>query len=129
MLFDGFPREVYEAKMLDKFIKVSHVFVMKVPEELIIKRLSSRYECYCGMTYNLTSKKPRHDLMCDKCGRKLYRREDDKPGLIRKRINIYKRETLPVVLHYKKNSKTKVIGINGAREIRDVFNDVKKVLE
>ncbi len=76
------------------------------------------------MTYNLISKKPKHDLTCDNCGRKLYRRSDDRPEAIKKRMAVYKRETLPVVRYYGK----KVIKINGNRSINKVFNSIKKHL-
>lgn len=125
IVFDGFPRDLYEAKALDKIMNITHMFFIDVPQKVIIKRLGNRYECYCGMTYNLISKKPKHDLTCDICGRKLYRRVDDEPKAIKRRISIYKRETLPVVTHYK----DKVMRINGSRSIEGVFKIIKKRLE
>lgn len=125
LLFDGFPRDLYEAMALNKLVNVTHVFFINVPEKAIIKRLSSRYECYCGMTYNLISKKPRHDLTCDKCGRKLYKREDDKPMIIRERLRVYRKETLPVIKYYG----DKVININGNKKIKEVYGIIKKRLE
>ena len=122
ILFDGFPRDLYEARHLDKIMHVTHVFFVDVPKSLIIKRLSSRYECYCGMTYNLLTKKPRHNLTCDKCGRKLFRRDDDRPEIIKKRIAVYKKETLPVIKHYG----NRLVKINGNQSISKVFAAIKK---
>ena len=122
ILFDGFPRDLYEARHLDKIMHVTHVFFVDVPKSLIIKRLSSRYECYCGMTYNLLTKKPRHNLTCDKCGRKLYRRDDDRPEIIKKRIVVYKKETMPVIKHYG----NRLVKINGNQSISKVFAAIKK---
>src|SRR3989344_1869693 len=124
LIFDGFPRDLYEAGELDRLIYVTHVFFIDVPDKTIIKRLSSRYECYCGMTYNLTSKKPRHDLTCDKCGRKLYRREDDKPMIIRERLKVYRKETLHLIKYYR----DKVININGNKRIKEVYGIIRKRL-
>ena len=76
------------------------------------------------MTYNLTSKKPRHDLTCDKCGRKLYRREDDKQMIIRERLKVYRKETLPLIKYYR----DKVININGNKRIREVYGIIRKRL-
>ena len=124
ILFDGFPRDLYEARHLDRIMHVTHAFFVDVPKSLIIKRLSSRYECYCGMTYNLLTKKPRHNLTCDKCGRKLYRRDDDHPEIIKKRIMVYKKETLPVIKHYG----NRLVKINGNQSISRVFAAIKKGL-
>ena len=121
LLFDGFPRDLYEAKTLDKLISITHVFFLTIPKKLIIKRLSNRYECYCGMVYNLLTKKPKHDLTCDICKKRLYRRADDSPEAIKKRLVVYKKETLPVIKYYK----GRIAKIDGAKNINYVFNIIK----
>ena len=122
LLFDGFPRDLYEAKSLNKLAEISYIFFISIPAKVTIKRLSNRYECYCGMTYNLLTKKPKHDLTCDICKRKLYRRADDNPAAIKERLRIYKKETLPVIRFYK----SKIIKINGVRGINAVFSIIKR---
>ncbi len=121
-IFDGFPRDLVEARLLDKHIKLDGVIFLYIDDNEILRRLSSRWSCFCGMTYNLLTYKPRKDKLCDNCGRKLYQREDDKPEVIKKRIKVYKKETIPVVDYYKKNNL--LIKVNGAKKPKEVFKEI-----
>ncbi|MBI2673611.1 nucleoside monophosphate kinase [Candidatus Woesearchaeota archaeon] len=121
-ILDGFSRELIEAKVLDKHIGLDGVIFLHISDNEILRRLSNRWSCSCGMTYNLLNYKPRKDKLCDNCGRKLYKREDDRPDVIKKRIKVYKKETIPVVDYYKKNNL--LIKVNGVKKPKEVFKEI-----
>ncbi|MBO3800307.1 MAG: adenylate kinase [Candidatus Brockarchaeota archaeon] len=102
-ILDGYPRTVNQAEFLDGISKVDVVINLNVPDEVIVRRLSSRLICRnCGAIYNKITLPPKIDGICDKCGGELYQREDDKPEIIRERIGIYKREIAPLLEYYRK---------------------------
>ena len=102
-ILDGFPRTINQAEALEKIAKIDLVINLKVPDDIIITRLSNRLICSkCGAIYNLLTLKPKKEGICDKCGGKLYRREDDKPEVIRERLNIYRKQTEPLIDYYTK---------------------------
>jgi len=102
-ILDGFPRTINQAEALEKIAKVDLVINLKVPDDIIITRLSNRLICSkCGAIYNLLTLKPKKEGVCDKCGGKLYRREDDKPEVIRERLNVYRKQTEPLIDYYAK---------------------------
>jgi len=125
-ILDGYPRHLAQAKYLDKITRIDKVFLLDTPSNLIIKRLSNRRVCKCGETYNLLTKKPKKDSTCDKDGKKLYQRDDDTPKIIKKRIKLYKKQTIPVINYYKK--KKLLIKIDSSKSLKQVFNEIKNKL-
>lgn len=121
-ILDGYPRNVGQAKFLDGYQKLDRVVYLEVPDSVIIRRLAARRECVCGMTYNLLTKKPKKDLICDRCGRKLYRRKDDDPRVARRRLNTYKKITKPVVDHYRKRGL--LVSVNGNLPIEKTYRQI-----
>jgi len=102
-ILDGFPRTISQAEALEEIAKIDLVINLVVPDEIIITRLSNRLICSkCGAIYNLLTLKPKRDMICDRCGGNLYRREDDKPEVIKKRLNVYRRRTEPLIEYYSK---------------------------
>jgi adenylate kinase len=127
-IIDGFPRELEEAKALEKITNIDYVLEIHVPKRVIIRRLSSRWVCpKCERNYNLLAKKPKKDLTCDKCKYKLEQRDDDKPKVIKERIRVYKKETKPVLRYYKKKKLLKKI--DGTKNIKEVFNKILKSIK
>ncbi|MEM1582121.1 MAG: adenylate kinase [Candidatus Bathyarchaeia archaeon] len=101
-ILDGFPRTFKQAEILEKISEIDVVLNLNVPDEIIVQRLSNRLTCkQCGAIYNRLTLKPRVDGVCDVCGGELYQREDDKPEVIRERLNVYKRSTEPLINYYK----------------------------
>ena len=125
-ILDGYPRHLTQAKYLDKIIKVDKVFLFNIPKNLIIKRLSSRYVCRCGETYNLLSKKPKKNLTCDKCKKKIYQRDDDKIDVIKKRIELYNKQTKPVIDYYRR--KKILFKVDSSKSLEYVFKEIKNKL-
>ena len=102
-ILDGFPRTLKQAEYLEKISGVDLVINLNVPDEIIIQRLSNRLICKrCGAIYNRLTLKPKVDGICDKCGGELYQREDDRPEVIQERLNVYRRDTKPLIEYYRR---------------------------
>ncbi|NHV98664.1 MAG: adenylate kinase [Thaumarchaeota archaeon] len=103
-ILDGYPRTLKQAFFLEKISKIDFVVNLNVPDEVIVRRLSSRLVCRrCGAIYNRITLPPKVDGVCDKCGGELYQRDDDKPEVVRERIRVYKNEAAPLLEHYRKS--------------------------
>ena len=101
-ILDGYPRTVEQAKALDRIANIDAIIHLTVPEWIIVERLSSRRICQnCGAIYNLLFLKPKKDMVCDKCGGPLYQRSDDTPEVIKKRIEVYEKQTQPLLEYYR----------------------------
>ncbi|MEM3581127.1 MAG: nucleoside monophosphate kinase [Candidatus Bathyarchaeia archaeon] len=102
-ILDGYPRTTEQAKALGEIAKIDAIIHLIVPDWIIIKRLSSRRICKnCGAIYNLLFLKPKNDMVCDHCGGPLYQRSDDKPEVIKQRIEVYEKQTQPLLEYYRK---------------------------
>ncbi|MCS7124851.1 MAG: nucleoside monophosphate kinase [Candidatus Bathyarchaeota archaeon] len=101
-ILDGYPRTIWQAQSLEEIAKIDAVIHLVVPDWIIIKRLSSRRICQnCGAIYNLIFLKPKRDMICDKCGGPLYQRSDDTAEVIKKRIEVYEKQTQPLLNYYR----------------------------
>ena len=115
-ILDGFPRTKQQAEALKAIINIDAVINLQVLQSVIIERLSARRLCpSCNTIYNLKTLKPKKDGICDKCNSSLCQREDDKPDVIKQRLEIYSKETMPVLDCFKdkriineKNSKADI---------------------
>ena len=109
-ILDGFPRTVEQAKALEKTVKIDAIINLLVPEQIIIKRLSNRRTCRdCGEIYNLKTLKPKRDGLCDKCSGSLVQRPDDTISVIKKRFQVFEKQTQPLIKHYE--SKTSNVNV------------------
>ena len=104
-ILDGFPRNLKQAELFEEMNKVDFLISLAVPEELILKRLTNRRTCSkCGAIYNIhpdLAPHPKFEGKCDKCGGELEHREDDQAEAIQKRLDIYHKETEPILEKYK----------------------------
>lgn len=124
-LLDGYPRTLYQAEFLSKYANIDRVIYLDVPLEIIIERLAGRLVCKsCAAVYHKTNNPPKKEGICDQCGGELYVRDDDKEETIVNRFKIYTKETQPLLDYYK----DKLVKINGANALEDVFESIKKVL-
>ena len=91
-MFDGFPRNVVQAEALDaalagKDAKIDHALLISVPDEELITRLGGRWICRkCGRLFHERNDPPKQAGVCDECGGELYQREDDRPEVVRNRL-------------------------------------------
>jgi len=100
VFLDGVPRDVTQARMLNKVYHIDCVLDLEIPDKVAIKRIGGRLECpKCGATYG-NSIKPKRRGICDKDGVKLKRREDDTPAALKRRIRTYHERTQPVLKLY-----------------------------
>jgi len=101
-ILDGYPRTLEQAEILEEIAKIDVILLLMVPDWIIIGRLSSRRICKnCGEVYNIRFLKPKVENVCDKCGGPLYQRSDDNPEVIKKRIQVYKEQTRPILQFFK----------------------------
>jgi adenylate kinase len=105
-MFDGFPRTVRQAELLDELFvrlngRITHVFDLQVPRSLIIERISARRVCrQCGQVYNLRGMRPKVENVCDRCGGEVYQRLDDNEKTVANRLDVYERESAPLIEYY-----------------------------
>lgn len=119
IILDGYPRDVAQARFLEKLIKIDYLILINISQKETIKRLGGRRVCTCGENYHILYKKPKKDMRCDKCGKPLIQRKDDYPQAIKARLKIYNNETKPIIDFYKKQGK--LIKIDGEKPIKKVF--------
>jgi len=133
IIFDGFPRNVNQVDLFNKFLnslgkKVNMVIYFDTPFSIISQRLSNRRVCpECGAVYNMVTSPPRNDNKCDKCGATLIQRNDDREDVIKKRFEVYERETVPLIDYYKEKGLLVKIDAGAPEEI--VWNNVLKAIE
>lgn len=128
-ILDGFPRTVAQAEALaETGIRIDKVLCIDVPDDVIVGRLSSRRECSkCGAPYNVVSNQPKQEGVCDKCGGSLIQRADDVPETIMNRLDIYHKETEPILDYYKKQGLLAVA--EGQPLLEDTIKRVYAALE
>ena len=125
-VLDGYPRNINQAKALDKITNLDKVFVLKLGNDLAIKRLSLRRQCRkCKTIYGLPPSKKKG--ICDTCSGKLFQRGDDKPAAIKRRLGIYHKETEPLVDYYKKKGIVQVL--NGNQPIEKIAAEINSYLD
>lgn len=106
-LFDGYPRNIVQAKALDVFLSnqgesMDAILYIDADIELITERIAGRRVCKsCGAVYHVNYKKPKVDGVCDQCQGVLYQRKDDMEATVRRRLHIYHDVTAPIIDYYK----------------------------
>ena len=131
-LLDGFPRTLVQADALKKLTKeinreLTSVINLDVDESKLIERIISRRVCpSCGASYNINTKKPSKEGICDSCGHELIQRKDDTKESFVTRLNAYNNQTKPLIEYYNSNGLLK--SVNGLNDIDVVFADIEKIL-
>lgn len=127
-ILDGYPRTIVQAEALSKIIdRIDVAINLETSKDVIVKRLCGRRVCKkCGRNYHIVNMPPKKDMLCDDCGVALYQREDDKEETIVNRLNVYLKQSTPVLDYYKKLGKLKTMGAD--LEASYVFSDIEKVM-
>jgi adenylate kinase len=138
-ILDGFPRTLVQAEKLDTIVEKSkgntsgngaeglRVLQLLVPDDAIVERISLRRSCpTCGAIYHLASAPPAVDMVCDRDGAELIARPDDNETAIRKRLEAFHRQTLPVATFYK--AKNLLREVDGVGPVDQVFERIEKSL-
>lgn len=130
-VLDGFPRNPAQAEALDAILeetglRVDHVVALEVPDDEIVARLSSRASCPgCGRTFALPGP-ILGSATCDYDGTPLVQRDDDLPEVVRRRLEVFRHQTEPVIAHYQRHGLlTRVPGVG---EVPDVSDRIAKEL-
>ncbi|HCB91040.1 MAG TPA: adenylate kinase [Ruminococcaceae bacterium] len=127
-ILDGFPRTLPQAEALDRMVKIDRVIDLQVTEDLVLRRLSGRRVCSkCGASYNIRTKKPKVEGLCDACGGTLVQRRDDEPETVRARLKVYHEQTEPLIQYYKK--KGLLSEVDGGKQIPETEHDILNALE
>lgn len=131
-LLDGFPRTVEQAVALDAFLggrgeKINHVLDIDVPKEELMTRLIGRRVCKeCGATYHVTNMPPVKEGICDKCGGELIQRADDTEATVENRIEVYNRQTKPLLDYYDKTGN--IVHLDGSIGFEKLFAQITEIL-
>jgi adenylate kinase len=133
VMFDGFPRTIQQAEALAAALarqgkKVNRVLYIKVPNEVLIERLSGRLTCrVCGAVYHVKFAPPRVPGICDKCGGELYQRPDDTVETVRKRLDVYFAQTSPLIDYY--TQRNLLTEINGDQDVQAVGEEMIRAVK
>ena len=131
-VLDGFPRSMNQAIALESILKrldakIDCVVTVSARPETIVGRLSFRRICSkCGAVYHLKDIVPKVEGVCDKCGGKLIQREDDREEIIRRRFEVYEKQTFPIIERYSTMGNLKEI--SGELEIEEIPSILNKLL-
>ncbi|GIW40096.1 MAG: adenylate kinase [Candidatus Binatia bacterium] len=131
-VLDGYPRSVAQAAMLDEFLEragrpLTHVVSVEVPAEDLVTRLGGRRTCReCGAVFHVRFAPPRTPGVCDRCGGALYQREDDREETVRARLEVFEKETSPVLEFYRRRGLLR--SVDGRKAPDEVFRSILDIL-
>ena len=124
-VFDGFPRTVPQAQALSELmskldISLDALVNIDTSPDIVVERLSGRRTCKdCQTVYHVIYSAPKKAGVCDKCGGDLYQRDDDKEATIRERLQVYEKQTAPLLDFYQDSGK--LVSVSGDSTIDEVY--------
>lgn len=131
-ILDGYPRNQAQAELLKRFVDPTYILFLRLSDHEAVKRMSGRLLCpRCGSNYHAVYNPPKHEQgagvwLCDNDEAVLIVRDDDKPEAVQKRLDIYHKETEPVLEHYRKRGLLREV--NAAQSIEKVHEDIMHAL-
>jgi adenylate kinase len=131
-ILDGFPRNRAQADALSAAFdelgrRITAVLLMDVPDENVIRRISGRrVSVKTGRPYHVDTDPPKHEGRCDVDGSRLIQRDDDKPEVIEKRLEVYHAETEPLISYYDERGLLR--RVDGTRSPAEVHDHIRAVL-
>ena len=131
-MFDGFPRTLAQAELLDKHFRdisavLSNVFLLDVSRQVVLDRLTGRRICRkCGAIFHVRNIPPKQAGICDACGGELYQRQDDMPETIINRWDVFQRQTESLIAYY--DQKGILVRVDSARHKDETVADILKML-
>ncbi|OFW84018.1 MAG: adenylate kinase [Alphaproteobacteria bacterium GWF2_58_20] len=132
-LLDGFPRTQAQAEGLDALMtqkgrKIDSVIALMVDEDILVERIVGRFSCKaCGAGYHEKFNRPKVDGVCDHCGgHEFVHRKDDTPETVHRRVDIFHKETAPIIPYYE--SRGLLHRVNGMNAIETVEKDIASIL-
>ncbi len=128
-ILDGFPRTIAQAEALARLLKdlgqtLDTVVYFDVSEPELLRRLTGRRVCRaCGHSYHLTSNPPKRAGVCDACGGELYQRDDDAEATVRNRLEVYRRQTAPLLDYYRQRNL--LVTVSGEGPLETIRNAIR----
>jgi adenylate kinase len=128
-LLDGFPRNVSQADALAATLaesqrRLTAALLVDVPDEVLVRRLAGRRVCLkSGHVYHVEFDPPKHEDVCDQDGSRLIQREDDKEETIRRRLEVYARQTAPLIEYYENTGLLR--RFDGRRDANEVHHHIR----
>ncbi len=127
-ILDGYPRTINQAKFLDEIETIDKVINFILTDKEVVRRISGRRTCKdCNAIYHIDFLKSKKKGVCDKCAIKLTQREDDKPKAVKKRLQVYKKQTEPLIEYYTK--KGILVNVDSSPTIKEISHKVEKTLQ
>ncbi len=130
-ILDGYPRTIGQAEFFEKLAGQESIDIlaigMMVNDEVLVRRLSQRWSCpKCSKIYNEGSNPPRQSGRCDECGSELIQRKDDRPEVIRERLQVYHQTTRPLIDFYQRRGQ--YVEVDGEAEVDRIFDSMIRIL-
>lgn len=122
-MFDGFPRTQEQARLLDEVLaeqggKINRVFLLEVPREVLVSRLSGRRVCKnCGAVFHVRNIPPKVEGICDNCGGPLYQRPDDCETTVLNRLEVFRKQTESLIAYYEEKGALVRVDAGRDREV------------
>ena len=129
IIIDGSPRDLEQALLLEKIAHVTHALLISITDKEVVRRIAGRRVCsQCGYNYHVQDNKPKVPGICDRCGGKIVRRNDDKPSIIKGRLASYREDTIPVLHYYRRlRALRRIDGQGGIEDVgRRMFEAVER---
>jgi len=131
-VLDGFPRTVNQAEELERITHIDFVLNLVASHKVITERITGRLTCRkCGAIYHMKNIPPKKEGACDKCGGKLYHREDQTREAVEKRLELYEKRTKQLIEYYKKKGILIDVNVEGgknevAKRVDNAIKDFRK---
>lgn len=132
-MLDGFPRNMEQALALDRALaeegkRIDRAIYIRVGTDELVRRLAGRWTCrQCGAVYHETNQPPKRAGVCDACGGQLYQREDDKPEVVRRRIEVNLEKLEPLLAYYR--AQGKLAEVDGERDVDAITMAIAPLLQ
>ena len=130
-LLDGFPRSVGQADALSEEIerrgrRLTAALLISADDDTVLQRITGRRVCSEGHVYHVENDPPKHDSVCDQCGKPLKQRDDDKPETVSKRLKTYHAQTEPLIDYYDERGLLR--RFDGTRSPTEVHDHIRATL-
>lgn len=130
-ILDGYPRTLMQANALGVILEeiekpIDIILNFEVPDKELVERTSGRLMCKCGASYHKIFNPPKKAGICDICGAEVYQRADDTEEAVKNRLEVYKKQTQPLIDYYKETGI--LITLDGTKDIDEVFEGIKGIL-
>lgn len=132
-ILDGFPRTMGQALGLESWLekkqmRLDSVIALEAADKEVVMRISGRRQCAkCGAVYHVTAQPPKKENSCDACGGNLKQRKDDSEATVLHRLNVYRKETAPLLSYYEKKGLLKKV--DGSRGVEKVFETIRSLIK